>query len=124
MAALTDAGEEILSRLENSQVAVLSVLDLIVKIAKGIVQTENDSHAGEVETSLMLHLRSMHVDGTSPEEYPSFPAPILARDKKRFWPGGVWGDPSKASSEKGATILNKEVELLLQLVSRIESFEQ
>jgi creatinine amidohydrolase len=123
MAALTDAGEAILSNLEESRVAVLSILDLIAKIPDGIVETENDSHAGEVETSLMLHLRPTHIDGTSPEEYPSFPTPILARDKKKFWPGGVWGDPSKASLEKGKTLLQKEVEVLLRLVNRIESFD-
>ena len=123
MAALTDAGEAILSNLEKSRVAVLSILDLIAKIPDGIVETENDSHAGEVETSLMLHLRPAHIDGTSPEEYPSFPTPILVRDKKKFWPGGVWGDPSKASLEKGKTLLQKEIEVLLRLVSRIESFD-
>jgi len=123
MASLIDAGEEILATLTESQVAVLSILDLIAKIPGGIVETEDDSHAGEVETSLMLHLRPMHVDGTSPEEYPAFPRHILVRDKKRFWPGGVWGDPSKASREKGGTLLEKEVEVLLQLVNRIESFK-
>jgi creatinine amidohydrolase len=123
MAALTDAGEAILSDLEKSRVAVLSILDLIAEIPDGIVETKNDSHAGEVETSLMLHLRPAHIDGTSPEEYPSFPTPILTRNKKRFWPGGVWGDPSKASLEKGETLLQKEVEVLLRIISRIESFD-
>ena len=123
MAALTDAGEAILSDLQKSRVAVLSILDLIAEIPGGIVETENDSHAGEVETSLMLHLRPAHIDGTSPEEYPSFPTPILARNKKKFWPGGVWGDPSKASLEKGKTLLKKEVEALLRIISRIESFD-
>ncbi|MBW1669996.1 MAG: creatininase family protein [Deltaproteobacteria bacterium] len=123
MASLTDAGEEILSNLEGSRVAVLSILDLIAEIPDGIVETENDSHAGEVETSLMLHLRPAHINGTSPEEYPSFPTPILARNKKKFWPGGVWGNPSKASLEKGKTVLQNEVEVLLRLVKRIESFE-
>jgi creatinine amidohydrolase len=123
MAALTDAGEEILSNLEKSRVAVLSILDLIAEIRDGTVETQNDSHAGEVETSLMLHLRPAYINGTSPEEYPSFPTPILARDKRKFWPGGVWGDPSKASLEKGKTLLQKEVEALLSLVNRIESFD-
>ena len=123
MASLTDAGEEILSNLEGSRVAVLSILDLIAEIPHGIVETENDSHAGEVETSLMLHLRPAHINGTSPEEYPSFPTSILVRNKKKFWPGGVWGDPSKASLEKGKTVLQNEVEVLLRLVKRIESFE-
>jgi creatinine amidohydrolase len=123
MAALTDAGEAILSDLKESKVAVLSILDLIAEIPSGIVKTQNDSHAGEVETSLMMHLRPAQVNGTSPEEYPSFPKYILARNKKRFWYGGVWGDPSKASVEKGKTLLEKEVEVLLSLVKNIESFE-
>jgi creatinine amidohydrolase len=123
MAALIDAGEIILASLEKSRVAVLSILDLIAEIPEGTIETENDSHAGEVETSLMLHLRPSQINGTSPEEYPSFPTSILARDKKKFWPGGVWGDPSKASSKKGETLLQKEVEALLRLVNRIESFD-
>ncbi|NIA08990.1 MAG: creatininase family protein [Nitrospiraceae bacterium] len=123
MATLIDAGEEILATLKESQVAVLSILDLIAEIPGGIVETENDSHAGEVETSLMLYLRPSNVDGTSPEEYPSFPSHILVRDKKKFWPGGVWGDPSKASLEKGKTILEKEIDVLFQLIDRLESFQ-
>ncbi|UKL14592.1 creatininase family protein [Dissulfurimicrobium hydrothermale] len=124
MAALLDAGEEILGRLKEAKVAVLTVLDLVAMIADGLVETKNDSHAGEVETSLMEFLRPWQIKGTSPEEYPIFPHSILVRNKRAFWPGGIWGNPAKASREKGETILKKETELLVELVDKLESFNE
>lgn len=124
MAALADAGEALLERLPQSRIAVLSVLDLVEDFAGGLVQTPGDSHAGELETALMLHLRFAQVDGTSPEEYPVFPKPILVRQKRLFWTGGVWGNPAMASASKGERLLNEEVEALLRLVERLEAFDE
>ncbi len=123
MAFLTDAGEQVLSRFPDSRVAVVSVLDVQSQMPGGIIETPGDSHAGEVETSLMLYLRNHLVDGTSPEEYPVFPKYILVRDKLRYWPGGVWGNPQKASSSKGATIMEKEALVLASLVKRLEELQ-
>ncbi len=120
MAFLTDAGEQVLSRFHDSKVAVLSVLDIQGQMPDGIIETPGDSHAGEVETSLILHLRGHLVNGTSPEEYPAFPKHILVRDKLRYWPGGVWGNPQKASPSKGATIMEEEALVLVALVKRLE----
>ena len=120
MAYLVDAGEYLLERFQDVNVAVLSIIDLVKKLPKGVVETEGDSHAGEVETSLMQHLRPEDVKGTDSEEYPSFPAFILARNKRKYWPGGVWGDPSRASARKGASILDMEADLLVSLVKEME----
>lgn len=124
MAALIDAGEEILKRLKEAKVAVLTVLNLVAEIADTLVETENDSHAGEVETSLMKYLRAEQITGTSPREYPAFPKHILVRNKRAFWPGGVWGDPAKSSREKGESILKNEARLLAELASKLESFNE
>ncbi|MDA8161679.1 MAG: creatininase family protein [Desulfobacteraceae bacterium] len=123
MAALVDAGEELLKGLDEARIAVLSVLDLAARIADGLIETKGDSHAGEVETSLMQLMRPEQVTGTSPEEYPAFPQAILVRNKLSFWPGGVWGDPSKASVQKGGLILEKEIEVLLDLINKLTSLE-
>lgn len=120
MAYLVDAGETLLSRFHDINVAALSIIDLVKKLPAGIVETEDDSHAGEVETSLMMHLRTEDVKGTDREEYPSFHDFILARDKRKQWPGGVWGDPSRASVQKGAKILDMEAELLATLIKQME----
>lgn len=124
MAFIADAGEELLQRHCDINVAVLTVLDLVAKIADGIVETEGDSHAGEVETSLMLHLRNEYVKEGGEREFPSFPKHILARNKLRYWPGGVWGDPQKASQKKGEIILQREAEALVEIIKSLEQFEQ
>ena len=124
MAAIVDAGEEVLERFPESNVAAMSVLDLVSRPEfDALVECKGDSHAGEVETSLVEYLRPQDVKGTSPEEYPRFPRSILVRDKMRYWPGGVWGDPSKASGLKGKQILELEARVLAEIIEELESLE-
>ena len=118
-ASLIEAGEELLN-LTNLEVAVVCVLDLLKEISP-ILSCPGDSHAGEVETSLALHLWPHLVTGGAPEEYPSFPPHILVRDKTNFWPGGVWGDPGAASAEKGARILEAEAKALGGILDQLEA---
>jgi len=122
MAFLVDAGEEAISRFLDMKIAVLSVLDLFKDVPSGLLETPGDSHAGEVETALMLHLRPDHVQGTSPREFPSFPPFILSRNKRRFWPNGVWGDSTKATVQKGEALLEHEVKGLMNLLNTLEGF--
>ncbi len=124
MATLIDAGEELLTTLPDIKVAVLSVLDLGAEAWKGVLETPKDSHAGEVETSLMLHLHPEWVKGTAPEEYPTFPKHILVRNKRRFWVGGVWGNPGAASIEKGKHFLDRSVNALVDLIHKLEGWEE
>lgn len=124
MAALTDAGEKLLTLCTELRVAVLSVLDLGASAWKDILETPRDSHAGEVETSLMMHLHPDWVQGTSPEEYPSFPKHILVRNKRAFWRGGVWGNPAAASKEKGAKFMERSIAALIELIERLEGWEE
>jgi creatinine amidohydrolase len=42
------------------------------------------------------------------------------RDKRRYWPGGVWGDPGKATADKGARLEKMVVDSLLTLVQELE----
>jgi creatinine amidohydrolase len=108
IAALNEVGEELLEELREINIAVLSGIDLF--LGKGdLVETEGDSHAGEVETSMMLSIR---------------PELVLVRDKRKYWPGGVWGDPSKASREKGEKMVHLAVDKIIDLVKRVESHEE
>lgn len=124
MAALLDAGEQLLAELPGTNFAVLSVLDLGTEAWKDVQQTSGDSHAGEVETSLMLHLHESWVQGTAPEEYPSFPKHILVRNKRAFWSGGVWGNPQAASKEKGKIFLERSAQKLLDVIRKLESWTE
>lgn len=124
MSALTEAGEWVLENLTETTVAVLSIIDLITQEFMELVETPGDSHAGEVETSLVMHLRPEWVHGSAPREFPDFPHPILVRNKRDRWPGGVWGDPTKASPEKGERLFSLLVKELLHLIERVQDFRE
>jgi creatinine amidohydrolase len=122
-AALVEAGEYLLETLPDSRVAALNVLELAGEVWAPLLETEGDSHAGELETSVMMVLRPDWVDKEESEEYPSFPRGILVRNKRKYWPGGVWGNPAKASGKKGEAFFEAAVEALVQLISRLEKWE-
>jgi creatinine amidohydrolase len=118
--ALQDAGEELLPELPELRIAVVTEYELAKEQGRGLVETLNDAHAGEIETSRIMHSHPQLVQGSSPAEYPSFPTGILVRDKRRYWPGGVWGDPSKASADKGAKLEDLVVAKVVELVKMLE----
>jgi len=118
--ALQDAGEELLYELPELQIAVVTEYELAKEAGRGLVETADDAHAGEIETSRILHSHPQLVQGSAPEEYPVFPAGLLVRDKRRYWPGGVWGDPFKASAEKGRLIEELVVKKIVELVKFME----
>lgn len=113
-ARMIEAGEYLLKHT-SLQVATVSVMDLL-KEAGSFLECPGDSHAGEMETSLAMALWPEMVKGTAPEEYPTFPANILVRDKLAHWPGGVWGNPALASAEKGRLLLDVEARALAEIL--------
>jgi len=115
MAALVEAGEQLLADFLDIHVAICNILDLLREVLTArpeLVKTKGDSHAGEVETALMLAAYPRLVEGSAPAEWPTFPKYVLVRDKRRHWPGGVWGDPSAATAAQGEAILQAEAERL------------
>ena len=124
VASLQDAGEKLIDLFHDIKLAVLSEYQLVVKEGKGIIETPDDSHAGEIETSRIMHSHPHLVKGEGKREYPSFPAGILVRDKRRFWPGGIWGNPELASAEKGRKIEEAVVDALDRFVDALEKWEE
>lgn len=120
VSALREAGEALTHELKGVKIAALSVYELIGKEAAEIAETRGDSHAGEIETSLVMHLAPKLVKGRSKEEYPKMPKPIIARDKLKYWPGAVWGNPLKASKGKGAKVFAVMADKVAALVREIE----
>lgn len=119
--ALQDAGEELIAELPGINMAVVTEYDLAKHAGAHLVETPGDAHAGEIETSRIMHSHPHLVKGTGAAEYPQFPSGILVRDKRSFWPGGVWGDPAKASAEKGEKLESLVTEKVVELVRALES---
>lgn len=121
MAALEEAAERLVQRFSGLHVAVACEYRWAQEAgAAGIVETSDDGHAGEIETSRVLAVAPALVKGTSPEEYPRFAAPFVPREKRAQWPGGVWGDPAKATAEKGRLLLRASVERLVALIADLK----
>ncbi len=121
--ALQDAGEELIAELSGINMAVVTEYDLAKESGKGLIETPGDAHAGEIETSRIMHSHPHLVKGTGTAEYPHFPTGILVRDKRKYWLNGVWGDPTKASAEKGRRLEELIVAKVIELVKLLESKE-
>lgn len=83
---------------------------------EGIVQTNTELHAGEVETSQMLYLapETVHMD-RAVDYVPTIPRPYLSYGSMfRASPTGVWGEPSKGTAEKGEKIFERSAELAVE----------
>jgi creatinine amidohydrolase len=122
--ALQDAGEELISTYDDIRIAVVTEYDLAAREGKDIIETPGDSHAGEIETSRILHSHPSLVKGRGKREFPNFPEGVLVKDKRKYWPNGVWGDPTKASAEKGRKIEELVVRKVIELAERIESLNE
>ena len=116
MGALREAGEKLLAATAM-EVAVACVLELL---PPGMLEDPRDSHAGELETSVAMHLWPELVRRPLPEPaYPSIHPFILTRRKIEAWPSGIWGSPTLASAEKGRQIFEAEVEAFARLIREL-----
>jgi creatinine amidohydrolase len=123
MSALKETAEILIEKLKGIKIAVFSPYDLLWKELSEIAETPNDSHAGELETSMMLYLSPELVKGRAAEEYPKIPKPFSVKDKVKYWPGGVWGNPKKASAEKGEKAIKLMTDKIAEILDRIEKLK-
>ena len=121
MSALREVAEILIEELDGIRIAVLSPYNILSKELSLLTDTPDDSHAGELETSLVISLAPRLVKGRSREEYPKLPKPFVVRDKLKYWRGGVWGNPAKATKEKGDRAIRLIVKKIIDIIDTIES---
>lgn len=86
---------------------------------EGIVET-TELHAGETETSQILALapETVHMD-RAVDFVPDVPRPYLSYGSIfRASPSGVWGEPTKATAEKGERIQERMAELTVETLEK------
>lgn len=120
MSALKETAELLIEKLKGIKIAVFSPYDLLWKELSELAETPNDSHAGELETSMILYLSPELVKGRAAEEYPKIPKPFSVKDKVKYWPGGVWGNPKKASAEKGKKAIHLMANKIIEMLEEVE----
>jgi creatinine amidohydrolase len=55
---------------------------------------------------------------------PCFPRDIPVKNKREYWPGGIWGDPTKAGPQKGTLCLEAVIKALVALIEKLENWKE
>jgi creatinine amidohydrolase len=118
MAALRLAAEEVLEERPDLRIMVLSDYDIAYAIKDAAIP-EDDGHAGMMETSRVMAIAPKLVKGKGKEFHPKFPKYMVMRDAEKHFPGGVHGDPTKASAAKGREWNRYIAEELAKLVKEM-----
>ncbi|MBN1572966.1 MAG: creatininase family protein [Deltaproteobacteria bacterium] len=119
VAAILDAADQIMNKYDDTRFSVITDLELTDAEFFKLVETPADSHAGEIETSLIMSLAPELVGEPAEPDFPKFPKPFLVRDTQEYWKTGVWGDPKRAGREKGDKMVEILVRNLVRLVEEI-----
>ena len=83
---------------------------------EGIIETNTELHAGEVETSQILAIAPETVPmDLAQDAVPTIPRPYLSYGSMfRASPTGVWGEPTKGTAEKGEKIFARCADLAVE----------
>lgn len=120
VSAMKEAAEGLLGELKGIRMAAFSIYDVMGEELRELSETRDDSHAGEMETSAVLYLAPKLVKGRSKEEYPKSTKPFIVKDKIKYWPGAVWGNPQKATPEKGRRLISLMADKIVMLAGQFE----
>jgi creatinine amidohydrolase len=95
---------------------------LLVDFFSGLSEMGDNLHAGEIETSMMLHLSPERVRAEKPKDFvPQWSRADLTHYGMRgISPTGVWGFPSRGTAEKGAKWFAEAVEYSLLRIRRLK----
>jgi creatinine amidohydrolase len=96
------------------------------RAAQGYREQEGGTHADEIETSMMLYIDPSVVDMTKAvKDYrPSANGARLTRQRGgagAYSPSGIWGDPTRATKEKGRIFVEALVAGILDDIANLRS---
>ena len=124
MTAIRLAAKTVITNHQNEEgrprIMVCSDYDFAFDL-KGIEFDARDSHAGTIETSRVMAIRSDLVNGEGEKNFPNLPRFEVVPDPERYFPSGVMGDPTVAASEKGQKINEYVIEQVAKLVEELKT---
>jgi len=125
MTALRLAAQEVIWKNEKTnpektvRIMVCSDYDFAYEL-KGKHFSEKDGHAGTIETSRIMAIRPNLVKAKGKTDFPTMPRFEIVAHPEKYFPNGVIGDPTVASSRKGRLINDYVIENLVKLVKELE----
>ncbi len=118
-AYLLDAAETFIESQRDAKLFVADIIKMLTPFLKELDIPPEDSHAGEWETSMIMHLKPELVKTGGFEDYPKFPKFRVVYEKEKYWSTGIWGNPLKASPEKGKILVEKLALFLIEEIKKI-----
>lgn len=120
MVALRLAAQDIIIKndkvsTDRIRIMVLSDYDFVEELTPKYAP-KNDGHAGTLETSRVMAIKPELIKARGKASHPSMPRFEVVAHPERYFPSGVDGDPTAASTENGQKIneyLVREVEKLV-----------
>jgi len=125
MAALRLAAQEVIWQHEKEspekkpRIMVCSDYDFAYEL-KGKYFSEKDGHAGTIETSRVMDIRSDLIKRKGKKSFPKLPRFTVFSDPERYFPSGVIGDPTTASAKKGQMINKYVIKEIIKLIEELK----
>ncbi|HTY75280.1 MAG TPA: creatininase family protein [Candidatus Nanoarchaeia archaeon] len=126
MTALRLAAQEVVLREINFQgrqktrIMVLSDYDFAYEVKDQFMVDPKDGHGGDVETSRIMDIKPDLLKGKGKAGFPEMPRFEVVPDPETYFVGGLTGDPTAASKEKGQKINEYIIEHVVKLVDELK----
>jgi creatinine amidohydrolase len=110
---------------ENIVFAYTDLTSTLIDLKKSLLTQAAGTHADELETSMMLYLAPeiVMLERATPDVHPDRGPGGLTRNPAAttgvYSPTGAWGDPTRASREKGATYIEALVQELTGAINAL-----
>lgn len=121
--SVIEACENFVKENPNLRIFYFTEFDLFGNDIYNLIETDYDSHAGEIETSRILYINNKLVKGNYKKlesDQPQFPKGEIVIDKLKYWKSGIWGDPAKASKEKGRKSILLSANKIIEIIQEIK----
>lgn len=107
------------AQVEGKVVLMQPWMDASSRISKILESTQEELHAGEMETSIMMHIAPDQVGNERIDHVPDLNASAFdLSPMKDYAPDGVWGRPSLATAEKGRMVIEEMVDTTVEYLQK------
>ena len=125
MAALRLAAQNVIRHHNKTtsetipRIMVCSDYDFAYEL-RGEYFSEQDGHAGTIETSRIMTIRPDLIKGKGTKSFPKLPRFEIVPNPEQYFPSGIMGDPTVASTAKGRMINKHVIEGIIKLVEELK----
>ena len=126
MVALKLAAQEVIQQngekngKQHTRIMVLSDYDFADELTEELADP-NDGHAGTIETARIMTIRPDLIKTKGTPSHYNMPRFEITLHPEKYFPSGVHGDPTIATSEKGQKINNHIIKQTIKLVQELNT---